>query len=102
MALINCTECKKEISDKATACPSCGAPVKEINVFNANKNQSDSKGISKITAALIGFLFGFLIVVVGCGTNHVNFISPASIIGGSILGSLLGILGFLLGSDKNK
>lgn len=26
MALIECAECGREISDKATACPSCGAP----------------------------------------------------------------------------
>lgn len=25
MALINCTECGKEVSDQATACPQCGA-----------------------------------------------------------------------------
>jgi phage regulator Rha-like protein len=30
MALINCYECGKEISDKAQACPHCGAPVEEI------------------------------------------------------------------------
>jgi hypothetical protein len=27
MALIKCSECGKEISDKASACPNCGAPV---------------------------------------------------------------------------
>jgi DNA-directed RNA polymerase subunit RPC12/RpoP len=27
MALINCAECSKEISDKAEACPHCGCPV---------------------------------------------------------------------------
>ncbi|MES5486549.1 hypothetical protein QMZ05_27640 [Bradyrhizobium sp. INPA03-11B] len=27
MALIKCWECAREISDKATACPSCGAPA---------------------------------------------------------------------------
>ena|SRR3990170_6283355 len=27
MALVACTECKKEISDKAPACPNCGAPL---------------------------------------------------------------------------
>jgi len=27
MALINCAECKKEISDKANACPNCGNPI---------------------------------------------------------------------------
>jgi len=26
MALIKCTECGKEVSDKAAACPGCGAP----------------------------------------------------------------------------
>jgi len=29
MALINCNECGKEISDKATSCPHCGAPVEK-------------------------------------------------------------------------
>ena len=28
MALINCPECGREISDKATNCPNCGCPVK--------------------------------------------------------------------------
>ena len=27
MALINCSECSKEVSDKATNCPHCGAPI---------------------------------------------------------------------------
>jgi len=27
MALIRCFECKSEVSDKATTCPKCGAPV---------------------------------------------------------------------------
>ena len=27
MALINCPECNKEISDKATSCPNCGFPL---------------------------------------------------------------------------
>ncbi len=28
MALIECHECGKEISDSATSCPGCGAPVR--------------------------------------------------------------------------
>ncbi len=28
MALINCSECGKEISNKAELCPDCGAPTK--------------------------------------------------------------------------
>lgn len=27
MAIINCPECRKEISDKATTCPNCGCPI---------------------------------------------------------------------------
>ena len=27
MALINCTECGRQISDKAKSCPGCGAPI---------------------------------------------------------------------------
>lgn len=30
MALINCSECNKEISDKAISCPHCGNPINEI------------------------------------------------------------------------
>lgn len=30
MALINCPECNKEISDKAVACPNCGCPASEF------------------------------------------------------------------------
>ncbi len=39
MALINCPECGKEISDKATSCPNCGCPV---NSSNANDVQDMS------------------------------------------------------------
>lgn len=34
MALIKCSECGKEISDKATVCPNCGNPVSSVNVAN--------------------------------------------------------------------
>ena len=27
MALIKCSECGKEVSDKAKACPNCGNPI---------------------------------------------------------------------------
>jgi hypothetical protein len=29
MALMACSECKQQISDKATTCPACGAPVRK-------------------------------------------------------------------------
>lgn len=32
--LIECSECKNEISDKAEYCPNCGCPVSAMNVVN--------------------------------------------------------------------
>lgn len=31
MALIKCPECGKEISDKASNCPSCGYPIEALS-----------------------------------------------------------------------
>lgn len=40
MALINCPECNKEISDKAEACPSCGLPMSHLHTFgDISKNE---------------------------------------------------------------
>ncbi len=41
MAIINCPECGKEISDQAAACPSCGTPI------NGGQNNADSKKFCK-------------------------------------------------------
>ncbi len=30
MSLINCAECQREVSDKATSCPHCGAPIATV------------------------------------------------------------------------
>lgn len=34
MALINCFECNKQISDQAPACPHCGVPLKALLTLN--------------------------------------------------------------------
>lgn len=41
MALVNCKECKKEISDTAKNCPGCGASAKN-DYINEAKEASDS------------------------------------------------------------
>lgn len=47
MALIKCTECGKEFSDKASQCPNCGCPTNEIveNSY-ASDATTDSASIS--------------------------------------------------------
>jgi DNA-directed RNA polymerase subunit RPC12/RpoP len=44
MALINCAECNKEISDKAISCPNCGVPMNGTN----NTNKVDKVEFDKI------------------------------------------------------
>lgn len=41
MALIKCSECGKEISDKATSCPHCGNPI--ASLFEKESNKSDDE-----------------------------------------------------------
>ncbi len=45
MALINCSECGKEISDKAISCPNCGNPINQsIDIIkNEIKNEEELK-----------------------------------------------------------
>lgn len=40
MALIKCTECGKEISDKAVVCPNCGFPIENKNVSHINTSEN--------------------------------------------------------------
>ena len=42
MSMIKCTECGKEISDKATACPHCGCPMTEI-LSATKENKKEEK-----------------------------------------------------------
>jgi len=48
MALINCTECGKEISDRAVCCPNCGCPVElsEVESNSEGKDQNSGKETS--------------------------------------------------------
>lgn len=59
MALIQCSECKAEISDKAEVCPKCGLPLKKAEKKIAKKGFKSGLmyGVS------LGFLFG---LVCGC------------------------------------
>ena len=49
MALINCNECKKEISDKASACPHCGAPVEKVFDETDTQKKETSEPLEEIS-----------------------------------------------------
>lgn len=45
MALINCPECGKEISDQATTCPHCGVTLKQAPVQPININMNNGRSV---------------------------------------------------------
>lgn len=50
MALTNCSECNKEISDQAPACPHCGAPsLLHKKIENTNGSTCKKCGVPYIT-----------------------------------------------------
>lgn len=58
MALINCSECNTEISDKAISCPKCGAPQKLSPQVPAKK----TSWLVQIGGSIILLCVGFAIV----------------------------------------
>lgn len=83
MSLIKCSECGKEISDKAKTCPNCGAPVVQQNTLTQNdvipppiiKNNKPEKKKGSCLKS-IGIFFGAII--------------------------LLGVIGNIIGGSKNN
>lgn len=60
MALIQCPECGKEISDKAICCPGCGCPASEfsnITSSNAPREITDNKSALSISNELLNELY---------------------------------------------
>jgi len=54
MSLIDCPECRKSISDKATTCPQCGFPLKRgvVNHVLGKTYESASTGTRKVVDAV--------------------------------------------------
>lgn len=67
MALIKCSECKKNISDKAKTCPNCGCPVAREKVKEKVKEKLDiEKTTLKENSSQIkkGFIIGAIVLIV--------------------------------------
>jgi len=54
MAMINCPECGKEISDKAAACPNCGCPINGSAATNTDRSEEAAKFIDLAVKAIQG------------------------------------------------
>ena len=73
MALINCPDCGKEFSDKATACPNCGCPleIKKIPVYFKRKKAFSGSAISGNV-----FVDGAIVGSAGNGAEFKLMLSP--------------------------
>lgn len=52
MMLIECPECKKQISDKAESCPNCGCPIDKFDMDNCCIINGKSYNLDDIIALL--------------------------------------------------
>ena len=43
MALIKCTECGHDVSDKASVCPNCGCPIEKEHLSEVTKTGVTAK-----------------------------------------------------------
>ena len=58
MSLINCPECKNEISNKAEMCPNCGYPISKDDESVSTKNQIYENVKSK------KHIFGWIVCII--------------------------------------
>lgn len=78
MALVACTECGTEISDKAAACPKCGAPLHAATPSTPSPlvvSVHKSRGIAMVLALFLGGLglHKFYLGQVGMGVLYLLF-----------------------------
>ena len=62
MALINCPECGKQISEQATSCPHCGFPLKRSNKKEIDKLDFDSMEVILHRGVKGSFIFSNLVL----------------------------------------
>lgn len=58
MALINCPECGKEVSDNAEVCVNCGFPIVKNENQKKKNNKQSIYGIIGFVVSLVGMCFG--------------------------------------------
>ncbi|MFI5458653.1 MAG: zinc-ribbon domain-containing protein [Isosphaerales bacterium] len=85
MALINCPECKREVSDNALSCPQCGYPIaagakrdsapdpplekshtihQEVGTFGKSFGETTGKGFGCVAIAGIIFIVGIVLLFI--------------------------------------
>lgn len=62
MALITCQECEKSVSDKATTCPNCGAPINDrtTKIEFTGKSLKVHRVLSLVTLLFVAPFLGLI------------------------------------------
>lgn len=63
-----CKNCGKVIDDNAVICPNCGVQVRQVQTGTPSYTQSNGN-----TIAIVGFVFSFLIALVGLICSVVGY-----------------------------
>jgi uncharacterized membrane protein YvbJ len=89
MALIPCDECGKEISEKAAACPNCGAPVSGKSSVSL-----DPKSHAKVTRTGAKWEgIGFILILVGMFMAFFTHQEKSLAVGSIVAGFIIFIIG---------
>jgi len=69
MALINCPECKNQISDSAKKCPHCGYSIKSENTRTelGNVETNTAAGVIYIFIGIVAIIAGLFMLVIIIG-----------------------------------
>lgn len=68
MAMIQCPECGREVSDQAAACPNCGCPLGVTSVAPAKREKAASLRGGAIIGLVGGLSFIAVLAVLAIGT----------------------------------
>jgi len=94
MALIKCTECNNEVSDKASSCPKCGSPIQHSKI----EEQRAAVSQSNLSQDLSGpFMFQILLVAIAIGVYKESWLVFGGIFLGLMLVLMIPVIGKIVG-----
>ena len=99
MTLIKCSECQKEISDKAYTCPNCGNPIKEQKTTIQIDPAPLKRKVYRIrflffsSMSFFGFLLGSFLIIFGATTLAV-IVFALSFTG--LIGAIINVIGIFI------
>ncbi|MGS1028816.1 OB-fold protein [Burkholderia glumae] len=64
MALVKCSECGSDVSDKAAACPKCGNPMSPVAYRESQPQRKKKAGVGlKIFRTTAAIIVGFIVMI---------------------------------------